>query len=267
MKNTQRKKVSRKPSKGATRKSPAADAKKTRSFAWLNRVLILIAVTAVVVVAGKGYLALNAIPVEHIIVSGKLEHTKTTVLEDMVRPTLVGGFLNADLERVREQLQSLPWVYEVSVRRRWPNALELHVVEQLPIARWGADGFLNHEGSVFQSVSDEKDWSALPLLQGPQGAAGELMGMYQQMIEILSPHELIVEELTIDDRGQVEAHLKGGAVLVLGGEEHLEERLRRFVAIHRADLVAEKDNIVSVDLRYQNGLAVDYREIPQVAGL
>ena len=267
MKNTREKRPNRKPTKGATRKSKAAAVKKSRSFAWLNRVLVLMAVVAVTALAGKGYIALHAIPVEHIIVSGKLEHTKTAALEEMVRPALVGGFLNADLDRIRAQLQSLPWVFEVSVRRRWPNALELHVVEQLPIARWGADGFLNHEGAVFQSGEGQQDWSALPLLQGPEGAASELMGIYQQTIEILSPEELIVKELTIDDRAQVTARLQGDIVLAMGGVDFVEERLRRFVEVYRVELAAKKDSIAGVDLRYQNGLAVDYRESSQVAGL
>lgn len=267
MKNSSAKTIGRKPGKGATRKRAAVVEKTSRSFAWINRVLILLAMVAVTVVAGKGYLALNAIPVEHIIVSGKLEHTRTDVLEEMVRPALKGGFLNADLDRVRAQLQSLPWVYEVSVRRRWPNALELHVVEQLPIARWGAEGFLNHEGEVFQSIGEEKDWRGLPLLLGPEGTAGNLMGIYQQMIEILVPNELIVEELSIDDRGQVEARLKGETVLVMGDKAFVEERLRRFVAVYRVELAVQKDSIASVDLRYQNGLAVGYRETPQVAGI
>ncbi len=267
MKKNPANKVKRKLSKGATRKRAVELEKKSRSFAWINRVLILLGIIAVTAVAAKGYIALNAIPVEHIIVSGKLEHTKTDVLEEMIRPTLKGGFLNADLERVRVQLQSLPWVYEVSVRRRWPNALELHVVEQLPIARWGEDGFLNHEGEVFHSIGEEKDWGGLPLLHGPEGAAGNMMSIYQQMIEILGPNELIVEELNIDDRGQVEARLRGDTVLVLGGQAFIEERLRRFVAVYRADLAAQKDTIVRVDLRYQNGLAVAYREISQMAGI
>ncbi len=267
MKISRTNKVNRKQGKGAVRKSPAPVARKPKSFAWLNRVLILLAVVVVVIVSGKGYVALNAIPVEHIIVSGKLQHTKTTALEEMVRPALEGGFLNADLERVRVQLQSLPWVYEVSVRRRWPNALELHVIEQLPIARWGKDGFLNHEGAVFQSIGDDQQWSSLPLLRGPRGTAKTLMSIYQQFVEILSPHELLVEELAIDDRGQVEAKLKGDTILRLGSEDYVEERLRRFVAIYRTELAAKGETVASVDLRYPNGLAVGFREASQVAGL
>ena len=267
MKAARTKKVNRKSGKGATRKGPAAVARKPKSFAWLNRVLILLGIVAVVTLSAKGYVALNAIPVEHIVVTGELEHTKTEALEEMVRPALEGGFLNADLERVRAQLQSLPWVYEVSVRRRWPNALELHVVEQLPIARWGKDGFLNHEGAVFQSIDDDRQWSNLPLLRGPEGAAKKLMSIYQQFVEILSPHELFVEELAIDDRGQVEARLKGDTNLLLGSERYVEERLRRFVAIYRTELVAQRESLARVDLRYPNGLAIGFRDASQVAGL
>ena len=74
---------------------------------------------------------LHGIPVERIVLTGKLERTRKIALQDMVQPELVGGFLSADLQRIQEQLESLPWVYEVAVRRQWPSALTIHVVEQL----------------------------------------------------------------------------------------------------------------------------------------
>ena len=259
------KKTNRKPAHGATRKEKAV-AKKTRSFAWVNRLLIMLAVVAVITVSTKAYIALDAIPVENIIVSGKLQHTNIAALEAMVRPALVGGFLNADLERVRVQLQSLPWVHEVNVRRRWPNSLEVHVVEQLPIARWGEDGFLNHEGQVFQSLNESEDWNALPLLQGPKGTAVRLMSFYQQMNDILSPQKLLIEQLAIDGRGQLEVNLRGGAVLILGGHD-LVGRLRRFVSLYNVELSRQGRDILRVDLRYQNGLAVAYREEENLAGI
>ncbi len=265
MKNARALKMHRQSSKGATRKAQAV-AKRPASFAWLNRVLILVAGGAVLTVAVKGFVALNAIPVEHIIVAGNLQHTKTEALEELIRPALVGGFLNVDLDYVRTQLQSLPWVHEVSVRRRWPNALELQVVEQLPIARWGTDGFLNHEGVVFQSHGGEDDWSGLPVLRGPQESAGELMAIYQRIMAVLAPCDLIVQELAIDDRGQVEVELRGGMRLVLGGRDHVE-RLRRFVALYRIDPGRHATLFSRVDLRYQNGLAITYRETEHVVKL
>ncbi len=247
--------------KGATRKQAAASARAPRSFAWLNRILILVGAGVVLVAALKAYIALQAIPVERISVTGELNHTRTTAVQDMVQPALAGGFLGTDLQRVREQLEALPWIYEANVRRRWPNALEIHVVEQLPIARWGGDGFLNHEGEVFRP-SDSQAWQALPLLAGPEGTAKSLMATYRRVGDILAPLHLKVEQLLVDERGEVVAVLAGGTRLVLGSDQFLE-RMRRFVRIYRAELASVAGQMERVDLRYADGVAVAFAE-PQV---
>jgi cell division protein FtsQ len=249
---------------GATRKV-AVEEKKPRSFAWVNHLLVLIGVGVVVTALAKAAIALNAIPVERIVVSGKLEHTQTVALQDMVQPALVGGFLSADLKHIQVQLESLPWVYEASVKRQWPNALEVYVVEQLPIARWGESAFLNHEGEVFHPSSD-KSWESLPMLWGLDGSEQKLIGDYQLINEILMPVELSVSELAVDGLGQLRATLSGGIELRLG-DEGLKERLERFAALYRESLFEQKKKIRRVDMRYRSGIAVAFEELPNVAGI
>ena len=164
------------------------------------------------------------------------------------------------------QLEELPWIYQATVQRRWPNALEIHVVEQLPIARWSDNGFLNHEGEVFQSASSQ-DWQGLPRLQGPEGSAKALVAGYQRIVEILAPLHLRVAQLTVDERGQVEVVLEGGMQLLLGSEDFLE-RMHRFVAIYRAELAGRAAEVERVDLRYETGIAVAFtEESSRVAGI
>ena len=188
---------SRRPAKGATRKSQPVKTER-QPAAWLNRVIVLTGAGIVLVAALQGYIALQSIPVQYIKVTGELAHTRTDLIQEMIQPALVGGFLRADLQRIRTQLEELPWIYQATVQRRWPNALEIHVVEQLPIARWGDSGFLNHEGQVFQSESSQ-DWQALPRLDGPRGSAQALVAGYQRLVEILAPVHLSVAQLTVDD--------------------------------------------------------------------
>jgi cell division protein FtsQ len=243
--------------KGATRKVAQAQARKPRSFNWLNRILILVG-TGVVLVAGlQAYITLQSIPVERISVTGELEHTQTAAVQDMVYPALTGGFLGADLSVVREQLEALPWIHEASVRRVWPNALEIHVLEQLPIARWGDSGFLNHEGEVFRP-SQRDAWQALPTLNGPDGAAPELMRTYQRLVDMLTPMGLGLAQLSIDDRGEIAAVLGGGQQLAIGGDDFLE-RMKRFKTVFRAELAPQMEQIESIDLRYARGVAVAFR--------
>lgn len=250
---------------GATRKREAPARRTGKPSVWLNRVLIMLGAGVVLVAATRAWLTVEAIPVQRITVTGELEHTQAEAVQAMVQPSLAGGFLKADLQQMRRQLEGLPWIYEATVRRRWPNALEINVVEQLPIARWGEDGFLNHEGGVFRS-GKSGDWESLPLLAGPPGSAPLLVARYQRLREILAPLNLSVRQLAMDERGQLEAVLGGGMQLVLGGEEFLE-RMQRFVAIYRRELAPRAGQVERVDMRYASGLAVAFAETSSVAGL
>lgn len=247
---------------GATRNSAGAASSAgtlgARSSVWLNRLLIMLGAAVVLTAGIKAFITVQSLPVQRISVTGELEHTQAQAVQDMVQPGLVGGFLSADLQQIRRQLEGLPWIYEATVRRRWPNALEIHVVEELPIARWGRDGFLNHEGGVFHSDKDG-DWQALPHLQGPKGSARSLVAKYQRLVEILAPLDLAVEQLAVDERGQLEAVLAGGMQLSLGGDDFLE-RMQRFKGIYRTELAARRTEVVRVDLRYESGIAVAFKE-------
>ena len=255
----------RKPAQGATRNTKEPVERSRKSSVWFNRALILAGAGVVLLAAVQAYITLQSIPVQRISVTGELEHTRAEAVQEMVQPALAGGFLNADLQHIRRQLEGLPWIYEATVRRKWPNALEIHVVEQLPIARWGSDGFLNHEGEVFHSAKIG-EWQSLPLLQGPEGAARDLVANYQRLVELLAPVGLAVEQLVVDERGQVEAVLTGGMQLIVGGDDFLE-RMHRFVAIYRTELAARAEDVERVDLRYESGIAVAFSDASPVAGL
>lgn len=251
--------------KGATRK--VKDAAPTRSVsAWLNRLIILAGSVVVLAAALQAYITLQSLPVTQISVTGKLEHTRKDEIQQLIQPALSGGFLKADLTLIREQLQGLPWIYEVNVRRRWPSALDIHVVEQLPIARWGEVGFLNHQAQVFQT-NREGNWDDLPLLQGPEGTARVLMANYQRLEEFLQPLRLEVTELSLDERGQLEVVLQGDTRVLLGRDEFVE-RVKRLVALYQGELAGRRAEVARVDLRYESGLAVVFRELEtQVAGV
>jgi cell division protein FtsQ len=264
------KRAGRRPVQGATRNPAAAQLHPGDSSPWLNRVLILLAAALVLAAATKAFITVSSLPVQRISVTGTLEHTQAQAVQDLVQPCLAGGFLKADLQEMRRQLEGLPWIYEATVRRKWPNALEIHVVEEMPIARWGQDGFLNHEGGVFHSEKSG-DWESLPLLLGPEGSAQALMAKYQRLVDTLAPLNLTVEQLAVDERGQMEAVLAGGMQLYLGGEDFLG-RMHRFVGIYRSELAARRTEVKRVDLRYENGIAVAFNEPvqeepSQVAGL
>ncbi len=250
---------------GATRKSSGRGKRSpAHGIARLLRTLLavsLMLITGVAVVAG-GWQALQ-IPVRRVMVSGDLREVSRERLTESVNRSLQGGFLWVDLQQIRAAVESLPWVYRANIKRHWPSSLEIQVVEQLPIARWGDEGYLNHAGELFAPDVMAVD-DGLPRLAGPRGSEAQLMQHYKQIQDGLQSLGLQVAQLSMDSRGSLRARLVSGSELVFGHGD-ISGKLQRFARVFQAQLASRVAQLRSVDLRYSHGVAVAWSE-PAVAG-
>ena len=202
---------------------------------------------------------LMELPVERLVLRGEFEHVTQSEVEQLLRQELSGGFLQADLGAARERLETLPWIYRAVVKRRWPDAIEIQVTEQQPIARWGLDGFLNHQGEYFPGAFSER-WQTLARLEGPAGSEAAMTRRYRNLEAMLEPVDLQVSSLTEDALGQVTAELDTGLVLRLGSEDHAR-RIQRFLVLMQEHLPGS--SVASIDMRYEHGAAVSFHPIGQ----
>jgi cell division protein FtsQ len=226
----------------------------------VDRLVMLAALAAIGVLAVLAIDALRAVPVERIVVAGKIEHLRQEAVRDALAPELGDGLLVLDLPALRERLEQLPWIYRAELRRRFPDTLEVRVVEQVPIARWGDDAFLNHEARVIEVV-DATRWAKLPEIRGPEGSEARLMTHYRQLRLDLAPLALSPVALREDDFGQLSTTLDNGARIELG-DHAFRERVQRFVKLWSRELAQAPAPVRRVDLRYERGAAVAFAEVP-----
>jgi cell division protein FtsQ len=251
---------------GATRKRRQNRQPAKRRFPGAGRVFRRLAGTSLVLglisMLAAGVWQALQVPVERVMVSGDLRQVSREHLTENVNGSLQGGFLWVDLQKIRASVESLPWVYRVVVKRHWPNSLEIQVVEQLPIARWGDQAYLNHAGELFTPAamiaSDE-----LAQLAGPIGSEAQLMQHYKLIQDQMQPLGLQLEALTMDSRGGLRARLSGGGELVFGRGD-VNAKMRRFSRVYRAQLAQRMGQLRSIDLRYSHGVAVAWTD-PAVA--
>ena len=227
-----------------------------------------IAVAGLAIVIGTARLALDALeamPVKRIVVAGKLENLQSTALHEALASELDAGLIFIDLPALRDHLEALPWVYSAQLRRRFPDTLEVRVVEQVPIARWGDEAFLNHEARIIQ-VADSGRWADLPVLRGPTDSEARLINHYRRLRRALAPLDLAPVSLVEDEFGQLRAVLNNDMTLEFG-DRSFQDRLQRFERLWHAELAAALLPIARVDLRYAEGAAVAFIESEQFAGL
>lgn len=202
-------------------------------------------------------------PIRQVQINGDLRHLDQRELETIVRSHLDAGFFLLDLQQLRDELESLPWVQEASVKRHWPDRLQILITEQVPVLRWGENALLNPFGEVFRPVSVSL-FNQLPMLDGPVGSERMMLDRFDTLLEQLAPQGQGLRSLHLDGKHSWSLVIKGGLKVVLGRRD-LSQRSERLVALldRRGDVGALGDGVL--DLRYSNGFTI--APLDAVAGL
>lgn len=200
--------------------------------------------------AWYGYDYVTSQPIKRVIFAGdvkKLSRADLDAFEQSVQGVASSG---ASLLAVREAARRIPWVRDATVRRRFPDAVEITFETHEPLARWGDGALVSTRGEIFTAPYD----GFLPRFRGPDGAGIQMTREYPGIVSVLAPLKTAVTELRLSARGGWHVELDSGLSLELGRGE-LQPRLQRFVAAWPA-LVAQGVDTKRVDLRYPNGFAV-----------
>ena len=197
-------------------------------------------------------------PLSKIMVGGNFNHLEEQELAELVNMEIDGGFLSMNLNQLRQELQSHPWIHQVSVRREWPSTLKVEVIEEVPIARWGKKGFLNRLGDQL-SLPENSNLNSLPVLEADFGSSQDMIAQYLLLAELLTPTDLRLTELQRDAVGAWQIETAAGVRIVLGRDQIIE-KIRRLIVVWGSGLDVQLNNIETIDLRYPNGLAVSWRD-------
>jgi len=203
-----------------------------------------------------GYLLIlwepQRLPVRVVTVDGVLKYLSSPCLQEAVITRLDGGILTQDLAGLQTAVEAIPWVRSASLRRRWPDRLELAVVERIALARWGEAALIDADGVIFRPKMGDLP-RGLPRLSGREQDALALVQRLVDWAPRLRALGLEIESLARDARGAWTLRLSAGFSLALG-KERVRERLSRFIRVYPR--LAATGRPLLIDMRYSNGLAI-----------
>ncbi|MBB6088586.1 cell division protein FtsQ/DivIB [Wenzhouxiangella marina] len=205
----------------------------------------------------SGLIGADRWPINWLDVEGELQRTSASQIRAAAAGPASRGFFSADLERVRESVQALPWVAVAEVSRHWPDALRIHIREHQPVARWNESSLFSDRGEVF-TVTGSQNMQGLARLSGPENRRQDVLQEWLWMRRELGRIGMDIRQMHLDERGAWTVRLGTGLELLLGREQ-VRERLSRFISVHD-DLAEPERRPERVDLRYTNGLAVRWAE-------
>ena len=228
-----------------------------RASWWGSWLLVILAV----ILCGVGFWSmLNTMrhaPAATVRVVGELNSLQQQLLQNKLQPLVKEGFFTTDLERLRDAALTLPWVDRVVVTRHWPNGMVVRATPRHPIARWGSGRLLSDSGHIFVEARyvDRRD---LPLLHGPASHSVQLMQQYRQINQWFAPLGMQLKELHLTDRMTWFMQFNTGMRVIVDQDQTLT-KLHRLSQLGLTELKTQWPNIVAVDLRYRNGLALQWK--------
>ena len=224
-----------------------------RILAWLLAVaLVALPVVAVL----NGWVGAERWPLSRLRVTGQFERVQDEQLRAAVAPYARAGYFAVKLEDAQRAVERLPWVESAQVGKKWPDVLEVGVVEHRPFAHWGQDRMLSERGRLFPRPA-ELAGARMPHLDGPDARSGEVVDVYNEALAMFAPLGYRVTHLAVDARGSWSLTLDNGLEVMVGRDD-AHTRLQRFVRVLPQLLVRQARPLERADLRYTNGFTLQW---------
>ncbi|HEX7557656.1 MAG TPA: cell division protein FtsQ/DivIB [Usitatibacter sp.] len=214
-----------------------------------------VAFAALAAGAWYGFDAISSQPIRRVAFAGDMQRIARADLDAFARSVEGAAPSGASLGAVREAARRIAWVREATVRRRFPDTVEVTFETHQPLARWSDSALVSTAGEVFAADYD----GFLPQFTGPDAGSAQMAGEYPALRDALAPLASAITELRLSPRGAWQVTLESGLALDLGrGDIH--SRLARFVSAW-PQLASRGVETRHADLRYANGFAVRTAEV------
>jgi cell division protein FtsQ len=230
---------------------------------WLNwffkgvKILPIVIIGIAMIWSAKYLFVKFDIPINNISVFGTFSNIEKKEVKELIITTVSDSkILSSDLMKITSLLESHPWIERAFVRRKWPSGIEVKVIEEVPLARWGDRNFLNDRGEILDL--NNRNLSGLPVLTGVENSERLIMNTYQEINLLLRSAGLKIIELSYDNQGIWKLTLSNGLEILIGRDQIIE-KIRRFLIIWMATLKSSSTDMDGVDIRYDNGIAVRWK--------
>ncbi|OAN16573.1 cell division protein FtsQ [Photobacterium jeanii] len=204
----------------------------------------------------------NRMPLSQLVIQGELKHLTTDdVRQAILQLDHLGTFMTQDIGELQGALESLPWVAHASVRKQWPETVKVYLLEHQPAAIWNQSHLVNEHGDVF--YADASQVADLPLVKlvGPEGSSPRVFAALNEMQPRLQLAGFEIDTLILNERRAWRVELTNGIRLEIGRKMRME-RLERFINLF-PELEAQGKAIAYIDLRYDIGVAVGWKTVPE----
>jgi cell division protein FtsQ len=197
-----------------------------------------------------------------------LERLNEADVLERLRPSSGRTLFDLDLISLKSTLLTEPWIKEVNLRREYPNALAVQVIERHPVAVLAGrqvEAIVDETGAVIEAWPNGGEipgqWSSLPVIHGIEAALLKdrdpgAMERFSSALEILrAAPETIGQGLDLDVGRTDDLRVQRHGVWLRFGSAPFDEKWERFVSVE-SEIERRHEGVQEVDLRFPDQVIV-----------
>lgn len=223
-------------------------------MAAVKTLIAVLLLAGLVAMAGYG---IKHSPIKYVRTEGVFQYLSKDEIKTALQPLVMTSFFDADMQAIHQAVSQLTWVDTVSVKRVWPDAIDIKIREKKPYVRWGQHNLVSARGEIITPKNIDQ-FGYLPILQGPDQQQLKTLEIMKGVNTALADQSMKMAEFTINDRWAWKIKLTTGLEILLGRNEQLK-KLQRFLKTLEVLSPEQIEKIAVVDLRYPNGYAVSWK--------
>ena len=198
-----------------------------------------------------------SLPLKYVRTEGVFQYLSKNEIKTVLQPLVMTGFFEADMQAIHSVVSTLPWVDTVTVKRIWPDAIDIKIREKKPYARWEKNSLITERGVIFTPNNSEQ-FQNLTIVTGPEQQQVKVLEIMKGVKTALADQSMQLAEFSVNDRWAWKIKLATGLEILLGRNDQLK-KLQRFLKTLAVLKQEQVDAMTIVDLRYPNGYAVSWK--------
>ena len=196
--------------------------------------------------------------IEEVVIIGDFNFVTPFEIEQIVTEENNLSFFGINLEELHQKVIAIGWVDKLQITKQWPTTLKIEFTEQVPQARWGTNALINQNSEIFP-VANAEDFSLLPMIFGDSNEVEQIYDTYSSLNHKAADRGFTITELSKNDRGAWSMVIDD-SLQVNFGISDINNATEFFFSDVYEEIFETINSIERVDLRYNNGFSVRYKD-------
>jgi cell division protein FtsQ len=150
-----------------------------------------------------------SLPIKYVRTEGVFQYLGKNEIKTVLQPLVTAGFFDADMQAIHSAVSTLPWVETVTVKRIWPDAIDIKIREKKPYARWGQNSLITEQGVIFTPKNMEQ-FQSLTVVTGPELQQVKVLEIMKGVKTALADQSMKLTDFNVNDRWSWKIRLANG---------------------------------------------------------